>query len=189
MNKTINGIQKRIKPRFRRQGWNKIKSLSKRVRWRHPTGRHSKVRLHHRGHSRAIATGFGSDKRIRDLMINGLKPIRIHTVEELQKIDKQKEGALISKNVGQKNKLVIAKKAKELGIKVLNIAENYITKTEEQFKKRKEEKQETEKQKEEKKKELEKKAKETDKESKEQKTEEEKKKDEKELKEKILTKG
>ncbi len=181
------GIQKRKKPSFIRHDAHKKPRVG--TRWNKPKGRQNKMRLNKKGYRRGVSIGFGSDKRIRDL-VKGLMPVRVHTITELLEVNKEKEGAVIAKNVGQKNKLELVKKAKESGINVLNVRDidAYITKTEEQFKKKTEKKKETEKQKEEKKKELEKKAKEAE-EKKEEKTEDDKKEEEKKKKQEIMKKG
>jgi len=112
---------KRKKPRFLRQGWNKMiklgKSTNKKKKWRAPRGRHSKVRARKRGFALAPTIGWGSDRRIRDT-INGLNVIRIDNVKQLEQVEKN-SGILISR-VGKKKRAEIVKIAKEKGIKILN---------------------------------------------------------------------
>jgi predicted ATP-dependent protease len=117
-------------------------------------------------------------------------PVLVNNVDELMKISKDKEGAIISRHVGQKKKVEILKKAKDLNVKVLNLkdVDSYLKKVDDSMNKHKEEKKKQEAKKEETKKELEKKSKEAE-QKKEEKTVEEKMKEEKEIKQKVLSKG
>jgi len=174
---------KKKRPRFVRQDAHK-KRLRK--RWVKPRGLHSKVRLKHRGHARKVSDGYRSPKEVRGLSKEGLKIIRIHNEEDLNKIVKEKEGIILSSHIGLKNKISLLKKAKEKGITILNInAEEYLKKKEEEIKK-KSEKKKAEKEKR-KKKEEEKKAEKEEK-LEEKLSDDEKKDKEKKEKDKLLTK-
>jgi len=45
----------------------------------------------------------------------------IHNLEELEKIDKEKECAIIASNVGKRKREQIINRAKELNIEIFNI--------------------------------------------------------------------
>jgi len=172
---------KRKKPSFVRQDAHK-KRLKK--RWVKPRGLHSKVRLKHRGHARKVSDGYRAPKEVRGLSKEGLKVSIVHNEKELESIDKEKEGIIISSKVSLKNKISLLKKAKEKGIKILNLknVDEYLKRKEEEIKKRLEKK----KVKEEKKKEGKKEEKEEKLE--EKLGEEEKKEKEKKEKDKLLSK-
>lgn len=171
------------RPKFIRQDAHK-KRLRK--RWVKPRGLHSKVRLKHRGHANKVSDGYGSPKEVRGLSKEGLKMIRIHNEEDLNKIVKEKEGIILSSSIGLKNKLLLLNKAKEKGITVLNLnAEEYLKRKEEELKKRFEKKK-TEKEKR-KNKEEENKPKKEEK-LEEKLSDEEKKEKEKKDRDKLLTK-
>ena len=178
-------LRKRIKakkPDFVSQDTHK--KIRIRKRWRKPRGWQSKIRLKKRGYRKMVMTGYGSPKLVYGVHSTGLKPIRISSESELKNIDAGTQGIILAK-IGAKKKLDIIKKAKELGLKILNIdADAYIKSIEEKNAEKKEAKKKTE---EEKKKQVEKKPKEKDK-SKEELTEDEKKELEKKKAEKILTK-
>ncbi len=175
---------KKKRPRFVRQDAHK-KRLRK--RWVKPRGLHSKVRLKKAGHARKVSDGYGSPKELRGLNKDGLKIIRIHNEQELDNIVKEKEGIILSSNIGIKNKINLLKKAKEKGITILNInADEYLKKKEEEIKKRLEKKK-AEKEKRKKKKEEEEKVKKEEK-LEEKLSDEEKKEKEKKEKDKLLTK-
>lgn len=180
---------KRKKPNFSRQDSHKKKRLNK--GWRKPKGLHSKMRLSKKGYKRSVTKGHKSPKMVRGFDKSGLKIIIINSIKELEKINPNEFGILISAKIGLKKKIMLVKKAKEKGITMLNIknAEKWIKEKEDTIKKKKELKEKKTEKKEVKKKELEKKAEEK-KEDKltEKLTEEEKKQKEKEEKDKILTK-
>lgn len=173
---------KRKKPSFVRQDAHK-KRLRK--RWVKPRGLHSKVRLRKRGHPKKVSSGYGFPKGVRGLSKEGLKMIRIHNEKELNSVEKEKEGIIVSGNVGLKKKVLLLKKAKEKGIKVLNLdVDGYIKKKEEEIKKMLEKK----KVKKEKKKKKEEKKEKKEEELEEKLSDEEKKEQEKREKDKLLTK-
>lgn len=173
---------KRKKPSFVRQDFHK-KRLRK--RWVKPRGLHSKVRLRKAGHPMKVSSGYGYPKEVRGLSKDGLKIRIIHNENELGSINKEKEGIIISSTVGLKNKISLLKKAKEKGIKVLNLdVDEYLKRKEEELKKRLEKKKTKE---EGKKKKEEKKVKKEEK-LEEKLSEEEKQEKEKQEKDKLLTK-
>jgi len=168
------------KPKFIRQDAHK-KRLKK--RWVRPRGLHSKVRLRKSGHPKPVSNGYGSPKEVRGLSKEGLKIKIIHNEDGFNEINKEKDGIIIASSVGLRNKLQLLKKAREKGIKILNLnVDEYIKKKEEGFKKRLEER----------KKGKEKKKKEETKEKKdkleEKLSDEEKKESKKKEKDKLLTK-
>ncbi|MBW2988973.1 hypothetical protein KY358_01505 [Candidatus Woesearchaeota archaeon] len=170
------------KPSFIRQDAHK-KRLKK--RWVKPRGLHSKIRLKKKGHARKVSTGYGGPKGTRGLSREGLKIRIIHNKEELSRADKEKEGAIIASCVNLKNKIMLLKKAKEDGIKIINLdADEYLKRKEEGLKNRLDNKKVKE---EKKKKKKEEKSKEGEK-LEEKLTDEEKKENEKKEKDKLLTK-
>ncbi len=191
---------KRRKPRFTRQDSHKKGEIK--AKWRRPKGIQSKMRLKIRGYKRSVSAGWGSPKKVRGLHSSGLKNEMVFSVKGLDQIDPKTAGITISGAVGQRKRLEIVKKAKELSIMVLNIkdTDKFLKDFEEKQKKTKEEKEKTKKTKETKKKEAKKKADEKEKEKEkeaagavddalaEKIATEEKKSKEKEEKDKVLTK-
>jgi len=188
--KELLGLRKKIKdkkPTFIKQDVHKRKKLAK--HWRKPKGLQSKMRLKLNGYRRSVTPGWGSPKEVYGLDRSGLKIIKISTITELNKLNPQEEGALISSTVGLKKKTEIIKKAKEKGITLLNIkdSDKWLKDTADKLEKKKQEKNKKQEKKAEKKKETEKKEKKEEKLA-EKLTEEEKKQQEKEEKDKLLTK-
>jgi len=106
-------------PKFLRHTAHKYSKLGirrkKKQVWRRPTGRDNKMREQRRGHPPIVSIGYSSDKKLRGT-IDGKMPVIIRNVSDIQKIQKN-QIALIG-NIGKKNKIEIAKKAKELRIEI-----------------------------------------------------------------------
>lgn len=179
---------KEKKPKFIRQDAHKKANL--RVCWRKPKGLQSKMRYKRPGYRCSVEVGYGSPSAVRGLSREGLMPVTVNNPPDLNKIE-EGQAALISGNVGQMKKVEIVKKAKDLGIKVLNVKniDEYLKSVNEKMQKKKEEKSKVMKEKVAKKAEKEKKAEEKKKEGLAEKlTEEDKKEKERKEREKILTK-
>ena len=169
---------KKKKPTFARQDSNKYSFNNK---WRKPRGLHNKRRLNKKGHQKNPSTGYGSPKEVRNLSKEGLNRVLIFNEKELEKINKEKDIAILSSKLGKKKKIEIIKKTQEKGIKIENIkdATKYVEEVEKEFQERKAKKQKRLQEKEKSKKESLKKAKEKEEEGKEDK--------EKEIKEEVLS--
>lgn len=114
--------QKAKKPQFgRQQADDKVKLRDK--GWRKPTGRHSKYRQRYGG-KKIVVSGYGSPKKIRNLHPSGYQEILIHNPGELESVNKSEQAVRIASTVGVKKRLDIEKKAKELGLKILNPIES-----------------------------------------------------------------
>lgn len=175
------------KPDFVREDHHKKKAVSK--SWRKPRGRHSKMRHGFQGHRPTLEVGYGSPREAKYLHKSGLMPVLVSNLADLSAIDKDKQAAVISAVVGTRKKVEILKKAKDLGIAVINIrnVDAYLNSIAEFLKSKKEKKEKTAKDKEAKKKEKEKKAEEKAKKEAAESPDDVKKKENKEL-EKVLTK-
>ncbi|MCX6814623.1 MAG: 50S ribosomal protein L32e [Candidatus Aenigmarchaeota archaeon] len=105
-------------PRFKRQElW--AQAMLKDT-WRRPKGRHSKMRKQERGRGRIPKPGYGSPAALRGLDRQGFLPVRVFNLKDLEKLDPEKEKAVIASTVGRKKRLEILKKAEEKGIAVAN---------------------------------------------------------------------
>lgn len=112
----------KIKPIFRRKEANKKSKLGKGrpklLKWRRQKGRHSKIREKRKGYTGRPAIGYGSKRQTRHL-VNNLKPKLIFNLNDLEKLNNH-EIAIIA-HTSKKNKMLIAKKAIEKNIKILNL--------------------------------------------------------------------
>jgi len=112
---------KREKPDYLRLfWWKKIKLKNRMDSWRRPRGKHNKVRRKWKSRPPMVEVGYGSPREVKGLLSNGKKPVLVHNVEELEKINKEKEVAVIASTVGKRKRLEIIKKAQELGIEIYN---------------------------------------------------------------------
>jgi large subunit ribosomal protein L32e len=186
------GLRKQIKnkkPEFISQDYKK-KRIKR--RWRKPRGIDSKLRLGVRGYPKKVSTGYGSPKNARGLHKSGLIIVSVSSLADLEAVKKEKEGIIIKSNVGLKKKVEIVKKAKEKGIKILNLKDpdQFLKLVSERIEKKKEEKKKLTEKKEKRAKQV--REKEKEKEEKEgladKVSDEEKKDEEKKEKDKVLTK-
>lgn len=158
------------KKKFLRTDVHKKKKLKK--SWRKPKGLQNKRRLSKRGYGINVDTGYSQSKDTKGKTSEGLEPVRTSNMKELEALDSKSQGAIISSNMGDKNRLPILEAAKKKNIKVLNLnIDKKIKEIKESLEKRKQDKEEAEKKK---KKEEEKKKKEAEKKAKEKKEKEEK---------------
>lgn len=190
--KELLDIRKKIKskkPCFVMQDSHKLGRLHQ--RWRKPRGLHSKIRRHKKGYKKRVTIGYGSPNAVRGFHKDGLRPIVVCSIKDLDNIDIKSEGVMISSVTGTKKRVEIVKISREKGITVLNIKdiEQYLRNVEDDLKKRKDIKSKKQEEKTKKKKEIEKKVQDQKKEELSEKiSEEERKEEEKKNKDKLLTK-
>lgn len=117
------------KPKFLRRDSVKLSKLGKGRKkkqvWRRPTGRHNKMREHIRGHPVSVSVGYKTDSISRG-MIEEKNPVYVENVKQLEKLRENEVPVL--RNIGMKKKIEIAKRAKELDIKIHNLNINKILK-------------------------------------------------------------
>lgn len=182
-------IRKKIKgkkPVFIRQDAHKKPKIG--WKWRRPKGIHSKMRLRKKGYRRCVEIGWGTNKKIKNFDKSGLKIRLISSIKDLNDINPDTEGIIISKRIGLKKRIPLLKKTEEMKIRVLNVKDvaKYLKEVEESIKKRKEKRKKIKKEKEKKKeKKVEKKK---EKGIEKIMTDDEKKKEKKKEKDKMLTK-
>jgi large subunit ribosomal protein L32e len=90
----------------------------KKAKWRAPKGRDNKMREKRKGYQAVVSIGYGTEKTKRGLL-NNKEPVTIMNLKDLVKIKDGKVG-FIGK-VGEKKKIEIVKKAKEMNIELKNI--------------------------------------------------------------------
>ncbi|MEK6826660.1 MAG: 50S ribosomal protein L32e [Nanoarchaeota archaeon] len=131
----LRNIKKGEKPKFLRQQGMSIKSLSK--KWRAPRGMHSKLRKKLRGKGKHPSMGYSSPTSVRGLHKSGLIPFLVHNISELERLNAE-YGVVVGSTVGQKKRIQILKRSKELKLSVLNVknVDGYISSAEEKLKSR-----------------------------------------------------
>ena len=120
--KTLLEIRNEIKerkPDFIRQ--DNPKRMKVNYKWRKPKGIHSKIRHKFKGRRKMPSPGYKSPIKVKGLHSSGLEIINIYSIKDISQIKKESQGIVIAKTIGMKKQFEILKKAKELGIKVLNL--------------------------------------------------------------------
>jgi len=115
----------RMKRKFLRRDWNKMIRLGgrrKKLKWRRSKGRHAKIRQMWKGYSQMPSPGYKTPRKTRGMIENKV-PVLINNVHDLLKI-KSNEIGIMSKSVGQKKKIDIAKKAVEMKANFANFDAN-----------------------------------------------------------------
>jgi len=106
------------RPNFYRQEWFRYQRLGK--KWRFPQGIQSKMRRHWKTHADVVSIGHRGPAVARGLHPSGFREVLVHNPDALTGIDPKKEAVRIAKSVGWQNRDTIQKKARKLGIRVLN---------------------------------------------------------------------
>ena len=109
---------KRKKPVFIRKRGKIYRRLG--LKWRAPKGGHSKLRRHKKEAGNLPRPGYGSPRSVKGLHPSGFEESLVYNLNDLAKINPEKQACRISATVGKKKRLEIMKKAEELKIKVLN---------------------------------------------------------------------
>jgi large subunit ribosomal protein L32e len=115
-------IRKQIKdrtPEFLREEWFRYGKIPK--TWRKPDGLTSKMRLHKKYRTNVVSIGYRGPRDTRGLHPSGFEEVFVFNVNDLTKIDPNKQAARIGGSVGTKKRLDIQKKAEELDIRILNM--------------------------------------------------------------------
>ena len=106
----------RKRPYFVRQETYLRLKLEHDQKWRRAKGKHSKMREGRVSHKASVQAGYRGPALVRGLNLLGQRPVLVHNVEELSKLNAQNV-AIVSSTVGLRHKIEIAKKAKELNLK------------------------------------------------------------------------
>ncbi|KAI0043203.1 60S ribosomal protein L32 [Auriscalpium vulgare] len=114
-------IKKRTKP-FKRHQSDRYKGVAE--AWRKPKGIDNRVRRRFKGQLPMPKIGYGSNKKTRHVLPNGLKKFLVNNVRELELLllHNKTYAAEIAHSVSSRNRIVILERAKVLGLKVTNAA-------------------------------------------------------------------
>jgi len=85
----------------------------KKQKWKKPAGRDNKMREKRRGYPKVVSIGYKKEKKLRK------SAVIVKNVKDLETM--KKDNIIIIGKVGKKKKIEIAKKAKELKIKIRNL--------------------------------------------------------------------
>jgi len=111
-------LRKRKIPKFRRQESWRYKKI--RENWRKPGGVDSKMRKRIKGWPASPNKGYRNPKDLRGLHPSGLKEAIVTNINDLEKVNPEREAIKIAHTVGERKRTEIVSKAKEMGIRILN---------------------------------------------------------------------
>jgi large subunit ribosomal protein L32e len=107
------------RPKFVRQESWRYKRISE--KWRKPKGIDSKMRLRVKGWPKVVKVGYRGPRLVRGLHPSGYRDVLVHNLDELKGLDPERDAARFASSLGAKKRAELLEKAKELGIKVLNL--------------------------------------------------------------------
>ncbi|KZO97858.1 ribosomal protein L32e [Calocera viscosa TUFC12733] len=118
---TIPIVKKRTK-RFKRHQSDRYHSVKE--AWRKPKGIDNRVRRRFKGQLPMPKIGYGSNKKTRHLLPNGLKKMLVHNVREVDILlmHNKSFAVEVAHGVSSRNRVPIIERAKALGLKVTNAA-------------------------------------------------------------------
>ena len=110
--------QKAKKPNFVQADQHKKKRLKN--YWRRPRGLQSKKRRHILGKGEMARVGYGSPVAVKGLHPSGFQDVLMSRLQDLDEMDPATQAVRIARTVGQRKRMEIVKKARSLGLKILN---------------------------------------------------------------------
>ena len=106
------------KPQFNRQDSHMKKRVSE--SWRRPRGGLSKQRRGIKGKGDTVEAGFRTPEAVRGRHPSGFEEVRVHTPDELEGIDGDRQAVRIASSVGGRKRERIEELAEDAEIRVLN---------------------------------------------------------------------
>jgi len=111
----------RRKPKFLRTDWHKKirlgRGVKKNQKWHGAKGRQNKFRLGRKGRGQRPKVGWGAENETKNF-VAGVEAVRVENLRELSNV-KKGMGIVIGK-IGARKRISILKKAKEMGLRILN---------------------------------------------------------------------
>lgn len=109
---------KKGKPKFARpESWRYVRLKEN---WRHPRGLDHKVRLHYKGWPAGASSGYGGPKIARGLHPSGYVEVLVCNIEQLAKIETDRQAVRIAHTVGKRKRGMILAEARKKKVIVLN---------------------------------------------------------------------
>ncbi|MEF8758142.1 MAG: 50S ribosomal protein L32e [Halobacteriales archaeon] len=106
------------KPQFNRQDYHKKKRTPS--SWRRPRGNLSKQRRGIKGKGDKVEAGYRTPAAVRGKHPSGFEEVRVHTPDDLEGVDPDREAVRIASKVGARKRERIEELAEERDIRVLN---------------------------------------------------------------------
>ena len=116
-------IKLRNKMKKQRPSFQRVESWRyKRVKssWRKARGIDSKTRRKSKSGVKSPSVGYRSPKKVRGIHPSGYEEIRVFSIKDLDKLNKNKHALKISSRLGAKKRIVLIEMAQRKGFKILN---------------------------------------------------------------------
>lgn len=110
-------LKARIPKIVRQESW-RYKRIKE--NWRRPTGVSNKMRRRQRGWPKSVSIGYKTPNDLRHLHPSGLREMIVYRAADLDKLDPKTYVARIGHTVGEKKRVAILDRARELEINVVN---------------------------------------------------------------------
>ena len=117
-------IELRKKMKKQRPSFQRVESWRyKRVKssWRKARGIDSKTRRKSKSGVISPSVGYRSPKKVRGIHPSGYEEIRVFSIKDLDKLNKNKHALKISSRLGAKKRIILIEMAQRKGFKVLNL--------------------------------------------------------------------
>jgi len=88
--------------------------------WRKPKGVDNHQRLSVKGWPHLVRIGYRVPKAARYLHPSGYRDVLVHNMKELEALSPEIDAARLATGIGKRKRIEMAKRARELGIKLLN---------------------------------------------------------------------
>ncbi len=114
----VRSLLKKKKPDFIRMNSWRLPRLGD--GWRHPRTLDNKIKWEKKGFPARVKIGYRKPKLVRGFHPCGRIEVLVHNVKELEKLDPKVHVVRIASTVGKRKEAEILKRAREIGLKVLN---------------------------------------------------------------------
>ena len=113
------------KPRFLRQESWRLKRV--RESWRRPKGVTSRMRKEKAGWPRRAKVGYGVSSSSKGLHPRGLSQRRVEKLSDMEGLNPKSDILFLSRRLGERRRLMLLERAKELGLRVANPGKGEVT--------------------------------------------------------------
>lgn len=115
----IRKAMNRKRPRFIRMNYWYLKRLPD--SWRNPSrSLDNKIRLQKKGYPAKVKVGYRGPSLVRGLHPSGFREVLVDSPRDLEEIDPSTQAIRIASAVGRRKRVEIIRRARELGIRILN---------------------------------------------------------------------
>lgn len=90
--------------------------------WRRPRGIDSKMRREVKGWPARVKVGYRGPKKARGLHPSAYREVIVCNVDDLSRVDPKTEAIRIAHTVGARKRAEIINRARDLGIRILNVS-------------------------------------------------------------------